>query len=417
MSPTAVAERATEARYELIEIELLFESPLNPRKTFNDVKLQELAASIREKGIIEPVIVREGETKKGAVVFEIIAGARRYRAAKQVGLGQLPTIVREYTDAQAVEIMAIENGQRDDVPPLEEAAGYKQLLGLDKGYTAAMIAQRIGHTEKFVWDRLKLLELIPVVRDLLAMGRIGVEHAEIIAKLKPEEQKRVAGLQNGGLFEHDGALEFDAPKLGTTAHDKVKTVSVRQLRQWIARHIRFDVQQAAAAAPLDFGLAAQRVEEAEAQPGRGKKVVPITFEHMCPQGAKAEERTYGASAWKKAEGKDGQPTCDHAVLGVVAAGPHYGEAFLVCITRDKCTVHWKAEVAHREKNEKLRASGKGKQAAKNEQREEQSWEKEQKRREAEEAAWKHLQPHAVAAVVAKIKPSKLTDKVLGDVIL
>lgn len=418
MTPTAATEtpsprsqaiaRALNEKFDQVPIESLVESPLNPRKTFNDHKLAELANSIHEKGIVEPLVVRElaaGSLRR----FEIVCGARRFRAAQLAGVTHVPVVIRAYTDAQAIEIMAIENGQRDDVPPLEEAEGYKRLLGLETGYSAAMIAERIGRSEKYVWDRLRLLELVPEIQKLLVSGEIGVEHAEVIAKLKPAEQKSLLKARGytgaSGLFEPDHALAFDdspAPRRPR------KPVSVRELKQYIAEHVRLDVKHAAAAAPLEFGETAKRVEEAQAQPGRGRKVIPITFSHVCPDGARdPNERTYGATAWKKAVGKDGQPACEHAVLGVVVAGEHYGESFSVCIARDRCLTHWKESVQAKEKAARLRESGKGKQAAKIEKRTEENWEKKQERERAERAqrekAWTAIATPVIADAVAQVK--------------
>jgi hypothetical protein len=261
-----------------------------------------------------------------------------------------------------------------------------------------------------VWNRLKLLDLVPEVTELLEHGVIGVEHAEVIAKLKPTEQRRVAGRQNGGLFTSDYALEFDERDTVPSALERLKPVSVRELRQWIARNIRFDIKHAAAAAPLEFGLAAERVEQAQIEPGRGKKVVSITYEHSCPYNATDEnERTYGATAWKKAVGKDG-PTCEHAVLGVVVAGREYGDTFHVCIARDKCLTHWKENVSAKEKAEKLRAEGKTAKASKVEktqhEKAEDKWKRQQAERAAREKAWDALEPHIVADAVAQVKTIK-----------
>jgi ParB family chromosome partitioning protein len=121
---TATAERptteTTTERFERAPIAQFFESPLNPRKTFDPTELRDLAASIQEKDVIEPLVARLSNTR-----LEIICGARRYRAAKLANKADLPVVIREYTDAQAIEIMAIENGQRASVPPLEEAEGYR----------------------------------------------------------------------------------------------------------------------------------------------------------------------------------------------------------------------------------------------------------------------------------------------------
>lgn len=426
MTPTATAlahetaQETLEARVDALGLSQLIESPFNPRKTFNAVKLEELAQSIREKGVVEPIVVRAWS--KHSDQFEIICGARRYRAAKLAGLTHILAVIRTFTDSQAIEVMAIENGQRDDVAPIEEAAGYKQLMLVDKTYTAAMIAAKIGRSEKYVWDRLRLLELVAEIRELLVTGEIGVEHAEVIAKLKPTEQRSLLKTRaysgESGLFEPDHALAFD----DNPQAKKRKPVSVRELKQHIAEHVRLDIKHAAAAAPLEFAESAKRVEEAAAQPGRGKKVIPITFSHYCPDGAKdPNERTYGATSWKKAVGKDGQPTCEHAVLGLVVAGEHYGESFHVCINRDKCVTHWKESVAAKEKAAKLRERGKTKQAAKvekkSQQKTEQKWEIERKEREARGAAWGQIEAFIRADAAAQVKSVKALTAAHGKAIL
>lgn len=410
---TVTPRRRYDDRFVIVLLDQLVESGHNPRRYFDEAKLQELAQSIRERGIVEPLVVRpligvSDDDADSAESYEIVAGARRFRAAKLAELTRVPCVVRDYGDRDVLELFVIENTQRDDLDPLEEAAGYKQLLLVDQTYTPAMIAQRIGHTERYVFDRMRLLDLIPELQAHLTAGRIGVEHAEVLAKLKPAEQKTAAHPDRGALFEHDYALKFDDQENPF----RFKVRSVRQLKEWIARHIRFDVEHAAKTAPLEFAATAQRVSEASAQPGRGKKVVPITFDTMCPQGAKDDnERTYGASAWKRAEGKDRQPTCEHAVLGLVVAGEQYGASFHVCIARDRCTTHWKAEVEAKAKAEKLRADGKGKQAAsvetKARQKTENSWEREQELRRAREAAWAKLEPHVIAEVVDQVKGAKV----------
>lgn len=399
---------AFDERFFVLPIDQLLESGHNPRRRFDDRKLHELADSIREKGVVEPLVVRPlitDELSDTEQFYEIVAGARRFRASKLAGLTRVPAVVRNYTDRDLLELFVIENTQRDDLTPLEEAAGYKQLLLVDQTYTAAMIAARIGHSERYVWDRLKLLDLVPEVQAHLEAGRIGVEHAEVLAKLKPAEQRLAAREVGGGLFEPDYALKFD----DNPHAPKVKARSVRQLKDWIAHHIRFDVAHAAAAAPLDFGDTAQAVAAAQAGEGRGRKVVSITFAHTCPDGAKdLHERTYGATAWKSAQGKNGQATCEHAVLGVVVAGENYGASFKVCIARDKCKVHWRESVLAKEKSAKLRASGKGTQADKVEKRsavqQEQSWERRQREMKARTEAWKAISDDVLLAAVNQVKP-------------
>ncbi len=407
-SPEArTIERALNESFQQLPLDWIRPSKTNPRTHFAESAIADLAQSLLDKGCIEPIVVRPVKGKPDA--FEIVAGECRYRAAKLAKLGHLPAVIRDYTDEQALEIQLIENLHRNDLTALEQARGFRKLIDANPDkHSVQTIASRIGMSDSWVWDRMKLTDLIPEIAELLEQDRISVGHAIPIARLTPAQQRKVVAKDRGGLWTFDGALAFDEdPKTA----QRVKPVSVRELQAWIADHIRFDVEHAAKAAPLQFGDVAERVAAAAAEPGRGKKVVPITFSHYCPDGAKDEhERTYGSTAWKKAEGQDGQPTCEYAVLGVVAAGEHYGEAFHVCIARDKCTLHWKREIAEREKNQKLRESGRGAQAAAREKKQAetqaQKWAREDAARKEREKAWGAIAPYVIAAAVDQVKTLK-----------
>jgi ParB/RepB/Spo0J family partition protein len=411
MAPMAMEEAADAAfgeRFLQIPIGELVESKLNPRKTFDGVKLAQLTASVREKGIVEPLVVRQ----VGFSEFEIVAGVRRYRAAASAGLSPLPCVVRTYSDAQALEIMAIENGQREGVPPLEEAAGYKKLLLIDKTYTPAMIARKIGHDERYVWDRLRLLELVDEAKQLLTAGTIGVQHAEVLSNLKPEEQRRAIHRDKGGLFERAGGLAFDDAAKASA----YKPVSVRELKSWVAHYVRFDVEHAAKVAPLEFEPTAVRVEQTAAAE---RKVIPITYAYHLKPETQADERTYTIASWRKAENKNGQPTCDYAALGVVVAGEHYGESFHVCVARDKCRQHFAKEITQREKTQRLRERGQGKQAAKQEQRqadrETQKWQRDQEAFAQRRTAWQKATPAILEAVRDAVGEASLVS--IGELVL
>ncbi len=287
-------------------------------------------------------------------------------------------------------------------------------------FTAPGIADRIGRSEKFVWDRMKLLDLIPEAKRLLEAGRMTAGHAILIARLKPADQARVIDPADGGLFEHDNAFEWDddgPAKTKPGPFDGIKAVSVRELEKYIAEYVRFDVTHAAAAAPLDFGPIAERVQEAAAKPGRGKKVIAITFEHYIQPAARDEkERTYGPRSFKFADGEKHynyatgrttpSPRCDHSVLGVVAAGEQYGRSFDVCIARDKCEVHWKQETAAREKNATLRAKGQTGRAQRNEAAAEARERQAEEARQKQRARWDRFLPalrKAVHAALPKVK--------------
>lgn len=162
-----------------IPIAQLIESPLNPRKNFDDAKLAELASSLKEKGILNHLIGRR--VAHGEQV-EVICGHRRLRAARMAELEDLPVEIRQYDDRQAIEIMLIENGQRDDVHPIEEARGYRMLID-QHGYEVSALATRVGHSESHIYRRLQLLKLAPEVQEAYLAGKIHTGHAELIGRL------------------------------------------------------------------------------------------------------------------------------------------------------------------------------------------------------------------------------------------
>jgi len=171
-----------------IPIGSLYESPENSRHVIDERKLKELAQSIKAKGIKVRLIVRQGEEGK----FEIVAGARRYRAAQLAGQTEVPCEIREYTDAEARDVRLIENLQRADLTPLEEAESYQQRLAAaieeGKPFTAAELAQQIGKNEKYVCFRLRLLDAIPPVKEALRKEKITLGHALEIIRFSPEVQ-------------------------------------------------------------------------------------------------------------------------------------------------------------------------------------------------------------------------------------
>lgn len=347
-----VATAIATEEYRQLPIDQVVESTQNPRKHFAADRLNELAASIREKGVIEPLVVRPNGT---AHSFEIVAGARRFRAARAAGLTTVPAVIRAYSDEQVLELMLVENIQRTDLSPLDQARGYRALIDANPTkHSAESIATRIGMSPAWVWDRLKLNDLVREAKVLLEQERMTVGHAILIARQTPANQTRIINPAADALFTpviH--GLQFDGdrdPKEKPGKYDDVKPVSVRELEAWIARHIRFDVAHAAKAQPLQFETTADVIEQAQAQPGRGKKVIAITHEYRVADDARDDaERTYGGQFWERADGQAKSKTCEHSLLGVVVAGPGYGETLQVCVARDRCRVHFGQVLAAREK--------------------------------------------------------------------
>lgn len=157
-----------------IPIELISRNPRNPRRLFDEAELHDLASSIRQHGIVQPVVVRTRGSE-----FEIIAGERRWRAAQLAGLVEIPVIVRDVDDRTALEIAIVENVQRSDLNPLEEALGYDQLIA-EHGYTQNDLGEIIGKSRSHVANSLRLLKLPDPVRDMLANGQLSAGHARAL---------------------------------------------------------------------------------------------------------------------------------------------------------------------------------------------------------------------------------------------
>ncbi|RWC39928.1 MAG: ParB/RepB/Spo0J family partition protein [Mesorhizobium sp.] len=160
-----------------VPIEFLTPNPKNPRRHFGDAELTDLAQSIREHGVVQPVVARPSPGQAGR--YEIIAGERRWRAAQRAGLSEIPVIVREVNDRTALELAIIENVQRTDLNAVEEALGYQQLID-EHGYTQADLGQVIGKSRSHVANTLRLLKLPDVIRDMLVDGALSAGHARTL---------------------------------------------------------------------------------------------------------------------------------------------------------------------------------------------------------------------------------------------
>jgi len=166
-------------------IENLKPNPRNPRKNFTDTELDQLASSIKERGLIQPIVVRilAGERD----MFEIIAGERRWRAAQRAGLHDVPIAVVEATDKQSLEFAIIENVQRADLNPMEEAGGYAQLME-EHGYSQDDVAQIVGKSRPHVANTLRLLKLAPPVQHFVRSGKLSAGHARLLVGVPDAEQ-------------------------------------------------------------------------------------------------------------------------------------------------------------------------------------------------------------------------------------
>ncbi len=169
---------------EIIEINLneLRPNPYQPRKIFDEEALNELASSIKEHGVFQPIIV-----KKSIKGYDIIAGERRFRASKMAGLEKIPAIVREFTDEQMMEIALLENLQRENLSAIEEATAYKSMIE-HLNLTQDELAKRVGKSRSHVTNIIGLLRLPKVVQDMISDNRITMGHARALSKLNDDDE-------------------------------------------------------------------------------------------------------------------------------------------------------------------------------------------------------------------------------------
>ena len=209
--PPATAEPVVQSD-NTVAIEQVRANPNNPRRAFADEELRDLANSIREHGIVQPILVRPARGE-GHHQYEIIAGERRWRAAQLAELHTIPIIIREVADKQALEIAIIENVQRADLNPIEEAAGYQQLID-EHQYTQADLAQVIGKSRSHVTNTLRLLKLPESVCGMVSDGTISAGHARaLITAPNPEELARLIEKDGLSVRQIEALMQEDqAPK-------------------------------------------------------------------------------------------------------------------------------------------------------------------------------------------------------------
>ena len=213
-----------------------------PRKNFDEAALAELADSIREHGLIQPLTVR----RLSSGYYQIIAGERRWRAAKLAGLKELPVVIIEADDRKAMELAMIENLQREDLNPMEEAAGFRSLID-NYHMTQEEAAARVGKSRSAVTNALRLLNLAPSAAELVESGRLSAGHARALLPLSPALQVKAAeAVVSGGL-------------------------SVRQTEALVKRLMAEKREKKAPSAGVDYVAEAQR--DLSARLGRGVKIV------------------------------------------------------------------------------------------------------------------------------------------------
>ena len=187
-----------------------------PRKNFDEKALSELADSISVHGVLQPLLVRPLPDSG----YQLVAGERRWRASRLAGLTEVPVIVKELTDSEVAEIALVENLQRENLDPIEEANGYRE-LGERFGYTQEKIAEIVGKSRSAVANALRLLNLPPQIMELVASGRISTGHAKLILSLEDDDKKA----ELAGLIVNTGISVRDAERYVRSASKAQKTPS------------------------------------------------------------------------------------------------------------------------------------------------------------------------------------------------
>jgi ParB/RepB/Spo0J family partition protein len=344
---TDVTKAPTPIEFKLIPLASIIESPWNPRHHFDPVKEANMKASLIAHGQLTIALVRPIAGGK----FELAAGHRRFRGAKAAGLATLRCEVREMEDGPFCEILGIENDERDNLHPLDQAESYKLLME-HSGYDVAKIAERIQRSHDFVHDRLRLLQLIPALKADFLAGRFLLAHAILLAKLSDEQQAKAMSTRvaHAGMSRTIGGLYRDQEATLDKGEFPFVPVSPAELQEWINDNCRFEPE--AVQLEEDFPETAALLESAQET---GVKTVYITDGYQVSQGARdVNVKTIPERSWKRADGEEGSKTCDKAVVGIYADGDRRGEAIGVCVSKTSCTVHWGAEVKARHEREAKR---------------------------------------------------------------
>ena len=200
-----------------------------PRKTFDEDKLNELAASIEEHGLIQPLVLRKAE--KG---YEIVAGERRWRAARKIGIREIPCIVRELTDEENMLLAIIENMQREDLNPIEEAEGIRQMIDT-YGLTQEEVSKSVGKSRPYIANSLRLLRLPETVRKYVEDGSLSTGHAKAIAAVSDEKKQielaEVAIRDGLSVRQLEKLAQQDKSGVKTRSRVKQKTADVKRVEE------------------------------------------------------------------------------------------------------------------------------------------------------------------------------------------
>ena len=221
-----------------IDISRIQRNKKQPRHEFDPDKLEELAASIREHGVIQPIIVRRTDDDQ----YEIVAGERRWRAARMAGLKKIPAVVKDVTEREFTEIALIENIQREDLNPIEEANAFKQLID-EFGLTQEELSKRVGKSRPFITNSMRLLNLPREAQEMVQKGQLTAGHARALLVL--ERSADQASLAKRVIERHLSVRQIEqlVKKLATEDQGKEKKTNGRQEDNFVMKDIEEKVQE------------------------------------------------------------------------------------------------------------------------------------------------------------------------------
>lgn len=326
-------------KLETIPVTDIAPSALNPRKFFAETDLDELAASLRQDGVLQPLVVRpwvddpdgdgraNGAARTSEKRFELIAGERRWRAAQRAGLETVPAVVRtDLDDVAVLRLMLVENVQRADLRPIEEADACQAVLDAAPGTGMDDLAELVGRSVSWIYQRLQLRKLTPAGRASVEAGRLSAGHATEIARLQPDDQERA-------LIKCDFHCRDDV------VQSWEQELSLRGLEEWIKNNI-----------PLS-----------RRNPAQAAKGVPIVLGHYLPGegGGKFTGKEERKKILLHRDFELVREPCEHTIDGVVWLGSKAGAIKPICPRRSRCKKHWgavfAAEKKERERTKKWNA--------------------------------------------------------------
>ena len=377
----------------------LVPSALNPRRTFTPAADLELLESVQAHGILTPLLVRPIEPAAGQPNgFEIVAGHRRYAAALALGLEDVPVTIRELTDDEAREAAIIENLQREDLAPLDEATAYDQLLSRP-GQTPTTVAAVVGKSPAYIGRRLKLLGLIADAQTALRDGRLDVARAELLVKL--DEDTQAQALQEAVWLRLFDGYDPDEsrPRFGPPAADSLASLS--ELREWVDTHSRLSLadlaDDAETRALFPEASDAVRAEQDARTPTELLEVALDRFS-MSPVKATIPAGVLRLNAqFREVVGK----RCATAERAIVVFGQRKGDVVLVCRDKKGCTTHWPPKA----KADTKTAGGIRP-----------SWEAQGAERKRLQVIWARVKPDVEKAIVAASAKVKTTPKLLQEIL-